>query len=253
MDRTETVQTIAGADANKIADMLASLNGIAKRAVASRREADAEAVMLKARAMARRGYCFNRTTLDMLKDYLSGYSIVVSGNVGTGKTFFFLCAGIKAALNMKIAEAWNLSDLGRALESYEDEPMLVDDIGAESREYSSYGTSTGLLEHVIEYRTRTGAPTYYTTNLSSSEIVARYGNRVADRICANAKAYQLTGTSHRGTTMPPLRGGARFTDFIKGRPWSMCAERCKFYNEMARLCQKGVQSEPYSCERCMYF
>lgn len=30
MDRTETVQTIAGADANKIADMLASLNGIAK-------------------------------------------------------------------------------------------------------------------------------------------------------------------------------------------------------------------------------
>ena len=69
-------------------------------------------VQRQAMSMACRGYRFTPQTLKLVRKYLEGGGLILGGNVGVGKTFFFQTAGIKAAVNLKIAQGWDLGEIG---------------------------------------------------------------------------------------------------------------------------------------------
>lgn len=231
-------------------DFLNMLNETA--ATATRPQVSDADVKSKAMEMAGRGYRFDEQTLGLVRPYLEGRGLMLCGNVGVGKTFFFQTAGIEAAVNLKIAQGWDLREISAALDSYRETELLVDDVGAEELEYMSYGTKTGLLAQIIEYRTEAGAPTHFTTNLTPQQLLDRYGVRVVDRMTHLAVRVMLKGESKRAPNA--IRPNTRlFEDFIKGRLWEECAMRCKFYDECSRQCQKGVECEPRCVEACRYF
>lgn len=64
--------------------------------------------------------------------------------------------------------------------------LIVDDLGAE-RTKGSYvdDWATSILDLVVDGRQRYSRPTWYTTNLTAQEIVARYGARFVSRLCAD--------------------------------------------------------------------
>lgn len=92
------------------------------------------------------------------------------------------------------------------------------------------------------------AATHFTTNLTPQQLLERYGERVVDRMTQLAEYVELGGESRRN---PP--DTLLFMDFIKGKKWEDCACRCKFYDEVSHRCIKGIEYEPCSVERCLYF
>ena len=231
-------------------DFLESLNLMAEQA-AKPQVSDAE-VKRKATEMAQRGYRFSEETLKLVRKYLEGGGLMLGGNVGVGKTFFFQAAGVEAAVNLKIAQGWTLGGIGDALDSFCNTELLIDDVGVEELEYKSFGTETRLLDYILEYRMDAGAPTHFTTNLTPQQLLDRYGERVVDRMTHLAEYVQIGGESKRCPNA--IRTDTRlFMDFIKGRMWYECASRCKFYDEESCCCTKGMEYEPRSVERCPYF
>lgn len=232
-------------------DFMATLNSLADD-IERRRQVTEEQVYAKARTMAKRGYRFTEETLALVKPYLEGRGLLLGGDVGVGKTFFFLTAGVGCGVNLKIAQGWPLSDLSAALESFDHTEMLVDDVGVEELEYKSYGTATRIFEYILEHRMHVDVPTHFTTNLTPEQILERYGQRVVDRITELATYHRIGGESHRSPDAP--RSAERlFTDFIKGRLWRACARDCRFYSEGDHRCMKDVVHEPRSPEWCLYF
>lgn len=231
-------------------NFLASLNFMAEQAAKPQvREAD---VQRKATEMARCGYRFSAETLKLVRKYLEGRGMILGGNVGVGKTFFFQAAGIAAAVNLKIAQGWDLGEIGAALESFCETELLIDDVGVEELEYKSFGTETRLLDYILEHRMEASAATHFTTNLAPQRLLDRYGERVVDRMTQLAEYVQIDGESKR---LPnAIRPDKRlFMDFIKGRIWKECAYRCKLYDEEGHRCAKGIGYEPRSVERCPFF
>ena len=231
-------------------NFLESLNLMAERA-AKPQISEAE-VRHKATEMARCGYRFNADTLNLVRKYLEGGGLILGGNVGIGKTFFFQSAGVEAAVNLKVAQGWGLGEIGDALDSFSGTELLIDDVGVEELEYKSYGTQTRLLDYIIEHRMEAGAATHFTTNLTPQQLLERYGERVVDRMTQLANYVWIDGESKRHPNA--LRPDTRlFMDFIKGKAWEECACRCKFYDEESHRCIKGMEYEPRSVERCPYF
>ena len=230
--------------------LLAALNNMAD--YAARPQVSDDDVRRKAEDMARCGYRFNAQTLGLVRKYLEGGGLMLGGNVGTGKTFFFQTAGVEAAVNLKIAQGWDLREIGDALDSFRETELLIDDVGVEELDYKSYGTQTRLLDFILEYRMDAGAATHFTTNLTPQQLLDRYGERVVDRMTQLAKYIKLDGASRRCATA--IRPDTRlFTEFIKGKVWWECAARCKFYDEESHRCLKGMEYEPRSVDRCDYF
>ena len=231
-------------------DFLDMLNESA--ATAAWQQVSDEDVKSFAMKMAKNGYRFDAQTLGLVRPYLEGRGLMLQGNVGIGKTFFFQTAGIEAAVNLKIAQAWSLTDIAAALDSFIDVPLLVDDVGAEELDYVSYGNKTVLFTTIIEHRMNAWAPTHFTTNLNPDQLLERYGVRVMDRVAQLAVRVDLKGESKRGPNA--IRPNTRiFEDFIKGKLWRQCATRCKFYDECSHKCLKGIEYEPRKVEACTYF
>ena len=230
---------------------LAELAAAADGAEASaRREVSDEEVRAKALDMARRGYRFSPESVALVRPLLEGEGLLLSGPVGTGKSFFCRAAGV-AALNLKVAQGRTLDQIARALDDHEDVAVVVDDVGAEEQGYQSFGTRVRLLDYVLERRADSPAPTHFTTNLSADERLARYGERIDDRLFGFAREFRLEGESRRGPSGPRPQG-AWFADFFRGRLWPLCARRCPFYDADERRCTKGKSVEPGSYKATGY-
>ncbi|WP_005031673.1 hypothetical protein [Holophaga foetida] len=79
--------------------------------------------------------------------------------------------------------------------------LILDDIGLEGGVNWPNGdpkTSTLLLQSLIRLRHDHGAPTWWTTNGTAKEIIARYGDAVADRLMALAPLHKLDLPPHPG-------------------------------------------------------
>lgn len=135
---------------------------------------------------------------------LAGKSLLISGPVGTGKTFLANC--VAAALLQKdkfilyftgvdlvskIMECEfdhsGTNDLLSALE--ECDLLIVDDLGAERG--SEYAVSS--ICNLVDKRLRDGRKMLFTTNLTLEEIKARYSERLVSRLIGSFDGIRLTG------------------------------------------------------------
>jgi DNA replication protein DnaC len=126
--------------------------------------------------------------------------LILCGGVGTGKTY----AGVWAA-----KERWGdfcmAQSLARRVDPWKHEiehttllhleaPLIVlDDLGAEQDD-ARFGQALFAL---VNCRNASDRRTLITTNLTIPQIRPRYGDRIADRLNAMAKAVQLKGASMR--------------------------------------------------------
>lgn len=203
-----------------------------------------------AQSMARLGYRFEVGTLQLVREFLLDKGLLLTGDVGTGKSFFFYCLGVPC-LNLKIAQSKELKEIVRALDEHADRAILVDDIGVEELSYMSYGTSVRLLDLILEKRVECPMPTHFTTNLTIEGLKERYGARVVDRMRGMAKVATLRGGSNRDIDAPKL-DYAWMDDFWKPRLWRVCANCCGHYDAEERRCIKGKTVEPSSVRRAGY-
>lgn len=191
--------------------------------------------------MAKRGYVFTEETMAFARTYCDGGSLCIRGDVGTGKSFFFYCAGVPA-LSVELAQGMPIEKINRALESWRDTDILIDDIGKENADYKSYGTSLGLVDYIIERRLDTCARTHFTTNRTPQELENRYGTRIVDRLTQLCTVVVLNGQSRRNPDSQ--RMNSWYSDFFRGRIWKACDRCCRNYDSDERKCIKGKEVEP---------
>jgi len=214
----------------------------AAEAARTKAEVTDEQIRRKAISMARSGYRFTPETFALVRPLLGGEGLLLSGSVGVGKSFFFYCAGIPA-LNLKVAQGKTLEQISKALDEHADEAILVDDVGAEESAFKSFGTSVRLLDYILERRSDAAAATHFTSNLDGDARLARYGERIDDRLFGFAREHVIGGESRRDP------GGVRrkdawFADFYLPKLWEICASHCGWYDRDERRCTKGKTRIP---------
>lgn len=144
-------------------------------------------------SMSKAGYIFDALTLQALEAYSRGKNILLKGNVGTGKTFFFRClnCGI-IVLDMNQVSRWKFDRLEEFLNAYNDREMLIDDIGTGTARGNDWGSSYDVLLVILNKRMNTKARTHFTTNCSSEDIANAYGDRACDRLNGMAAPFVMT-------------------------------------------------------------
>lgn len=170
-----------------------------------------------ARQMAKLGYEFSGESLKMLASYLKGYNLLVIGQVGIGKTFFFDCINeIRRSqyrdrlikLSMLETQGWKMEDAKEWIDDYSDCDVLIDDVGTEPK-MRSWGQEAELFPYLLEMRMklrRGQYRTHMTTNKTLPEIEERYGRRVRDRLNQMFKFVPLTAKkSRRKDSLVPWR------------------------------------------------
>lgn len=158
-------------------------------------------------AMARSGYRHNAETLQALQKYLAGYGLLIFGNVGVGKTFFFaaisgairqICPGMRKPKLWKIMSiaGKRMDEIRESLRELNDSEIVVDDIGSEPT-YNEFGNRWEILPWIIEARLSSEMRTHFTTNLTAVELENRYGARTVDRLHEMAASVKFYGRSNR--------------------------------------------------------
>lgn len=133
--------------------------------------------------------------------YQSSYSLLLHGPCGTGKTEFFQAlrrVGYPIIIaSMPYFPAMGLAELCDWLECVRNRDIVLDDAGAEMMA-NNYGERFEMFSFIVEQRARLSrVRTHFTTNLSPAEMMARYGERVLDRIRGLAVEVEFTGVSRR--------------------------------------------------------
>jgi ATPase subunit of ABC transporter with duplicated ATPase domains len=174
------------------------------------RTATDEDVAGKLREMAaRHGYRPSEQIIEPVRAYLSGYSILLTGETGVGKTFLMrcLCGSVRPADDIA---SWGLA-WTHGFYSWTDElDIVIDDLGSE-RTVAEYGAKDEVLKAVIAHRldgqtarhrkgdinpARVGR-THITTNLTAEQIAERYGDRTLSRITGMCKSFRIEGPHMR--------------------------------------------------------
>lgn len=195
-------------------------------------------ILDRASEMAKHGYSFDSVSIDALKAYLEGYGVLISGDVGTGKTSFFKAIGKIRVVTMVDLYANPLDEIVEIVDRMNDEEIVVDDIGTEPV-YSNYGCKMDILPWLIERRSKSEMRTHYTTNLNGDALTKRYGARVFDRMYETCKMFKFAGTSRR-----ELKANRRIVEDSRrsAKDWTLCEERCA--NCANGKCAKGIRIPP---------
>ena len=193
-----------------------------------------------AESMARRGFRFTPETLKLTEKFCQGNSgLILRGDVGVGKSFFFYALDVPA-LSLGLAKGRPLEELNYALDSWQDYDIVIDDVGKGDGEIVSYGTRHELFPYVVEKRMEAAGNTHLTTNLTADELLKRYGTRIVDRLTQLGEMVTLEGPSRR------CPGGLRmrrwYEEFFKGRVWWTCARCCKFWDPEGAAVPEGRRS-----------
>jgi DNA replication protein DnaC len=185
-----------------------ALEKLERRNIAPPRATDEE-VAAKITALAAQGYRPSEQIVEAVRDYLTGYGVLLSGPAGVGKTMLMTCLYSRIR-NVEEIVGYGLRQLGTWYEWTDGTDMTIDDLGAESTT-AEYGAKDDLLKLVIAHRAeRQNGRTCITTNLTAAEIAERYGDRTLSRILGMCKAHTFGGPSARrpvaGTTRTPTKG-----------------------------------------------
>lgn len=137
--------------------------------------------------------------------------IYIHGDVGTGKTHI-ACAIVKKSYRPMeyFAMLWNTTELLREIRNdfdrhfhekkrYEEDVMdhkdlvILDDVGSEK--ITDWVAETFYL--IVNKRYNSGAPTIFTSNLSTQELAERIGDRTVSRIVEMCDVVELVGGDRR--------------------------------------------------------
>lgn len=140
--------------------------------------------------MSAKGYKFSPIAIKAVREYAKGYALLLSGDMGCGKTFFFHCLHpdiIKLDLNA--LTSWRQDELLEYLGSVRRNEILVDDIGTATSCGKTYGTTYDILLTILNERIKSKSKvrTHFTTNHNKKELEQVYGERNVDRIMELAK------------------------------------------------------------------
>lgn len=161
-----------------------------------------ETLQVFALQMARSGYRHSAESLDALADWINGYGILLAGDVGTGKTFFFkVLPSSVPILSMRECYLWPYARLDGWLSQNDDSDILVDDLGAEVAA-NNFGSKFNAINPILERRLASSYRTHFTTNYTSAELLAKYDDTsIVDRIFELARPHRLPpGESRRVAT-----------------------------------------------------
>jgi len=154
------------------------------------------AVALAITTLAAKGYRPSMQIVEPVRDYLSGYGVLLCGKAGVGKTFLMRCLGSRLRSVEEIT-GYGLRQIGVWYEWTDGTDLTIDDLGAEAT-LAEYGAKEDLLKLVIAHRAeRQTGRTSITTNLSAPEIAKRYGDRTLSRILGMCRAHTMTGSNAR--------------------------------------------------------
>lgn len=140
-----------------------------------------------------------RPVIDWLADN-KGKGLVISGNCGTGKSL--ICSRIIPVLlyygcGKLMCIQCHATDLGRRLsEMMKQKIVVVDDVGTEGT-YQDYGNRHYAFNELVDNAERKGNMLITTTNMSISDLTAKYGERTVDRLRGMTKLITFTGNSLR--------------------------------------------------------
>ena len=167
--------------------------------------------------MANLGYIHTKTSLEALKAYMSGYGLLLMGDVGTGKTLFFkaLFKALEPSdsleqLNRKLRNeepqicymretvGMDFDDIESCITDLDYQEVLFDDIGVEVIA-NDWGRKFELVPWLVDLRVNKSRRTHFTTNLSADQLLERYGARTIDRLHALTKVFEFKGESRRRT------------------------------------------------------
>ena len=195
---------------------------IIPRAIINATEHDVLAVLRKSYAakVAERGMTIDvvparSTTLQAAKWLTQGSKslpwLMLSGNVGTGKTTL-IGSILDTLMHFGVeAKKFPASDfpvlfLGndeiteqQILRGDFCEVLLLDDVGADTSDVKFYGNVIQPFVRIVEERYNRRLPLILTTNLSAEGMQERYGIRTLDRILEMAAVIRYDGQSYRRT------------------------------------------------------
>lgn len=130
-----------------------------------------------------------------------GVGLLLSGSAGSGKTFAMRCLYPRAlfvsAFDPVEVEWLDDRDLFK-----QDRSLVVDDLGSDAAK-NNYGVWTSPITLFVmraesaKGRGNLGLRVHVTTNLSSKEIDAIYGDRMLSRLLALTVPIRLLGGDHR--------------------------------------------------------
>lgn len=220
-----------------IGDIIAGLNTLNPKVTTKSHTRD---LMKTCEQMAQRGFKFDEKTYALTKRLCDGEGLMLSGPVGTGKTFFFYAAGIPC-LSIEHARGQGMEALNYALNSWRDEDIVIDDVGSCDDSLNEFGTNHDLLSYVLNYRLECDGLTHITTNLTPEQLLATYGQRIVDRMTEMCTRVVIEGQSLRNPRAPKKYNWT--IDFYKGKPRKACL-KCNHYNRDTNRCLKGIENEP---------
>lgn len=139
--------------------------------------------------------------------------LLISGNIGVGKTWLFEIfrdisrkylkpsgKNFKMCTCRDVYQAYS-EDENTAIEKYTDRNWCFDDLGNEPLERKDYGNSVLPMESILTHRYGKFKAYHYlthlSTNLSVEEIRERYGERMFDRLMQMTHVVSWTGDSKR--------------------------------------------------------
>ncbi len=155
-----------------------------------------EQVAMKIYDLGVKGYIPSEAIVEPIRDYLSGYGVLLSGPAGVGKTWLLDLLGARLRPVSEIMD-YGLRDLHIWYDWTDGREVVIDDLGAEAI-VNDYGTKEDLLKLVIAHRAeRQKGRTSITTNLTAAQIAARYGDRTLSRILGMCRPHTLGGASRR--------------------------------------------------------
>lgn len=143
-----------------------------------------------------------QTVADWVTDPGSA-TLLLAGEVGTGKTHAAYAAGHALVASGHWVEAWTLADLLEALRPGGDvdaleavrtcDVLLLDDLTATKVSDWAVEQFTSLMDHRLRMLRRQ----IVTTNVGHADLTEAWGHRALDRLAYRWTVCQFTGTSRR--------------------------------------------------------
>ncbi len=128
-----------------------------------------------------------------------GKGLLLYGTCGRGKTFIskYVIPPILLKYQRKVVSFYDATEANRKLDEVLSKHIIaIDDIGVEDKSVV-YGSKRNAFDEIMDSVEKKGKLIIITTNLTSAELLEKYGERVMSRIIGNCKRVLFNGKDLR--------------------------------------------------------